>query len=50
MLNIDSMPYELEPKVPSFREILLKSMDEQNADTEPALDNLTEFLLNFNCS
>ena len=48
LLNIDNVTCELHPEVPCFKELLLESMVEQVNDTEPALDNLTDFLLNFN--
>ena len=48
LLNIQHVPCELQPQVPSFKKVLEQSMDKQAADTEPTMDNLTHYLLNFN--
>ena len=46
LLNIHHVPCELQPEVPSFKRMLEQSMEEQGADTEPTMDNLTDYLLN----
>ena len=48
LVNLQHTPCDLQPMVPSFRVFLVESMDVQVADAEPALDNLTDYMLHFN--
>ena len=45
--SVHHAPFQLQPEIPRFRQILLKSMEESLDDTKSAVDNLTDFMLNF---
>ena len=50
LLNISNMACDMDPKIPCFKAMLVENMYEAptSAGAEPDLDNLSDFLLNFN--
>ena len=48
LLNINNMVCDLNPQVPCFKAVALQFLDKETPSVEPALDNLSDFLMNFN--
>ena len=48
LVNIDNCVCELYPKVPNFYQVLMKTMEDETPLIDSSLDNLNDFLLNFN--
>ena len=52
LVNICNTACDLDPQIPCFKAMLVENMYEEptSAGEEPTLDNLSDFLLNFNQS
>ena len=50
LLSMNNLACDLDPQVPCFKAMLTECRDDDTTSQEPALDNLSDFLLNFNQS
>ena len=46
--NINNLACDLDPRVPCFKAKAVELMDQETPSVEPALDNLSDFLMNYN--